>query len=220
MDEWYSALWEGWGQQGGGLNLGLKPQVGHNFEIGVKERSSKYLGLEANYFFMDINKEIYLNPVIQQNTNYDHTIHQGFEAEAHGYILDLIDLFLSYTYEKAYFVKGTFAGNEIPMVPRHKLSAGLDLDYMDCLNVNYLMNFIGQRRFISDQGGNVPRLKAYATHDVKISYQKHGLEIYAAMNNIFDEMFSEYGVTNATGSAQNYYPSPGRNYSAGASYKF
>jgi iron complex outermembrane receptor protein len=220
VDEWYNALWSFWGLSGGGLNLDLRPQTGNNYEVGIKENSSKYLGVKASYFLMDLRHELYFNPLTFANSIYDRTVRHGLELETHAYLFEGFDASLHYTYQKAFFVGGSYAGNELPMVPRHRISGGLEYTFKGCVHLSYSVTYVGPRRFISDQRNLVPPLKSYVTHDAKISYTMHGLELFGALYNMFDEKYSDYGVTNAMGTTQSYYPSPGRNFIAGVTYKF
>ncbi len=220
VDEWYSALWSFWGLAGGGLNLDLKPQTGNNFEVGIRENSSKYLGVKASYFLMDLRHELYFNPVTLANSIYDRTIRHGLELETHAYLFHGFDASVNYTYEKAFFVGSSFAGNEVPMVPRHKITGSIDYTFMDCVNIIYSASYVSPMRFTSDQRNVVPRLKSYMTHDVKLSYNKYGLSIYGAIYNIFNEKYDAYGVTNALGTVQSHYPAPGTNFIAGVTYTF
>ncbi len=222
VDEWYVSLYKDFftNTTQGGLNLNLRPQTGNNYEIGIKENSSKYVSVKGDYFLMDTKHELYFDPITFTNSVYDRTIRHGLEVEAHAYLLKGIDAFADYTFMKAFYVGSHYAGNDIPMVPRHKFSAGLDYTFMDCLNIHYVANFVGLRRFINDQINLAPRLKSYLTHDIKASYYKYGLEVYGAIYNIFDEKYSQYGVTNSAGTRQAYYPSPGVNFLLGVNYKF
>ena len=43
---------------------------------------------------------------------------------------------------------------------------------------------------------------------------------YFGINNLFNKEYSEYAVTNATATARNYYPYPGRNFVGGFSFEF
>ncbi len=221
VDDWYSSMYPSWGGIiGGGLNLDLEPQIGNTYEVGIKDNTLKQLSMRASFYIIDLKHEIFYNPVTWANSIYDRTMRQGVEVETHVYPIESLDTFLKYTYEKAFFVGGSFNGNEIPMVPRYKISGGVSYTLMDCFNVTYALNFVGSRRFISDQNAIAAKLGSYITQDVKISYNKYGLEILAALNNIADERYSEYGVTNAAGRILSYYPSPGRNFVFGVKQKF
>lgn len=222
VDEWYMAqffdVFSGTVQ--GGLNADLEPQTGNNYEIGIKENSSKYVSAKVDYFLMDIKHELFYDPVNFINTIYDRTMRHGLELETHVYPTDDLDCIVNYTYEKAFYVGSHFAGNDIPMVPRNKFSAGFNYTFMDCVDFTYLATAVGLQRFINDQQNFAPRMKPYVTHDIKMSYHKYGMEIYGAIYNLFDEKYSAYGVTNAAGTAQAYYPSPGVNYVTGIKYRF
>ena len=220
-DEWYMTQWkDDAGGVHGGLNLDLRPQTSTNYEIGIKENSSKYLGVKADYFLIDTRHELFFNPIIFSNALYDRTIRHGFELETHAYLINALECFANYTYEKAFFVGGMFAGNDITIVPRHKFSGGFKYTFMDCFNVNYTANFVGLRRSLNDQLNNMPRLKSYLINDIKLSYNKLGLEIYCNIYNIFNEKYSEYATLNSTRTIPAYYPSPGINYVIGIDYKF
>jgi iron complex outermembrane receptor protein len=220
VDEWYSAIVNWGGGPTGGLNLDLAPQIGNNYEIGIKDDSLKCVGVKADLFLMDLKHELYFDPMTFANSVYERTRHQGVEVEGHLYPFDDMDIFTNYTYQNAFFVGTQYAGNEIPMVPHHKIAGGLNYKFMDCVNIKYLVTFVGSRRFISDQRNFQPKLKSYITHDVKISYYKYGLEAYAAIYNIFNEKYAEQGVLDFTRTVPGYYSSPGTNFVIGAKYKF
>ncbi|MFA5145797.1 MAG: TonB-dependent receptor [Candidatus Omnitrophota bacterium] len=221
-EEWYSSLYVDYfsGLIAGGLNLALKPQVAHTYEIGIKENSSKYLSISADYNIMDIKNEIYYDSVANQNAVHHHTIHHGLELESEFRIMNDLRCFFNYTYQKAFFVGEGFAGNEIPMVPRHKISTGLSYTYKDCVKATYAINYVGPRRFANDLQNNMPRLKEYTTHDVKLAYEKCGFEVYAAVHNLFDAEYSEYGALDFTLTRPGYFPSPRMNATAGVRYTF
>jgi iron complex outermembrane recepter protein len=221
VDEWFVSQYTLFGALiGGGLNLNLKPQTGNHYEIGIKNDSLKYLTTSADFYLSDLKHELYYDPAQFTNTIYDRTMHHGFELENHIRPVDNLDIFCKYAYQKAFFVGSHYAGDEIPSVPRDKISAGVNYTFMDCFTISYLANFVGNQRFISDQKNIVPPLKSYTTHDLRFSYIKYGLEMFMGIYNILDEKYNAYGITNAAGSNQAVYPSPGRNVTLGANYKF
>lgn len=222
-DQWYTQLYVDYfsGLIAGGLNLDLKPQVSHTYEVGIKESSFKYLDLHGAYYIMDVKNELYYNPITYANAVHHHTVHHGLELESTIFARDDFDIFGNYTFQKAFFVGENFAGNQIPMVPEHKFSLGFNYRLQDCFKLTYLCDYVGARRFANDLKNLQPYLKAYTVHNVKMTYQKYGFETFVALNNIFNEQYSEYGVLDTfTLSMPGYYPSPGRNFTAGFSYKF
>jgi len=204
----------------GAVNSNLEPQFGNNYEIGVKENSSKYLSVKADYFIMDLKHEIYYDPISFSNSIYDHTMHRGLETEAHLFLFDCIDCFANYTYQQVYYIGSSYAGNDIPLVPQQKFAAGFTYTLMKCANFSYAANYVGFRRYLNDERSVAPRIKDHVTHDIKMSYYKYGFEAYSAIYNIFNLKYYDYGVSSADGRRQNYYPSPGINYVIGVNYKF
>lgn len=221
IDEWFTAQYVSFGALvGGGFNFNLAPQTGNHYEIGIKNDSIKYLTTTLDFYLSDIKHEIYYDPTLFTNAVYDRTMHHGFELENHIRPVEELDIFGKYTYQKAFFVGSHYAGNEIPSVPRDKISAGVNYTFMDTVTIAYIANFVGKQRFISDQKNIVPSLKSYTVHDLKLSYIKYGLEMFIGIYNLLDERYSAYGITNGTGTNQAIYPSPGRNVTLGANYKF
>ena len=191
-----------------------------NYEIGIKENSSKYVGIKADYYIMDVRDELYYDSFTHKNSVYPNAVHHGLELDINFYLFDSVHVMGNYTYEKAFFVGGSFAGSEIPLVPKNKFSAGFDYTFKDCLNISYVATYVGERWFANDLQNVMPKLKAYVTHDIKLSYTMYGLEIFGKLNNLTDEAYSEYGALDMMRTSPGYYPSPRRNFTVGASYKF
>ncbi|MFH0764209.1 MAG: TonB-dependent receptor [Candidatus Omnitrophota bacterium] len=221
-EEWYQSLWvDSYGNViSGGLNLGLEPQTANNYEIGIKENSSKYINVNANYHIMDVNDELFYDPLVWQNSIYNHTLHHGLNLETDFYLLDCVRAFFNYTYQRALFVGDKLAGNEIPLVPRNKISTGIKYTLKDCFNVVYSIDYVGARRFANDVRNDMPDLKEHIVHNIKFSYYKYGFEVYGAINNIFNTEYTEYGALDFYLTNPGYYPSPRLNGSMGIRYKF
>jgi len=219
IDEWFSSdyVFAGTLIPGMGLNADLVPQTGNHFEVGIREGLLKYLNINADYFLQYLKHELYYNPLTFVNSVYDSTIRTGMELEAQLRPVDELDLSAKYTFEKAFFSGGIFAGNQIPGVPRDKITCGVDYTFRDCVRIHYMANIVGPQRFISDQTNTNPKLKLYTTHDLKLSYYKYGLSGYIAIYNMLDDKYSSYG---AMWGAPYYFTSPGRNVTLGVEYKF
>jgi len=215
VDEWYQTFMvTPWGNVNGGLNMDLDTQESMNYEAGVRDHTLKWLKVNADYFLLDTRHELTYDPINFVNAVYDRTMRHGLELETHVLPVDNLDIYANYTYEKAFFVGSHFAGNTVPLVPCHKLTGGIVYTFMDCVDVHYIFRFVGPRYFISDPLNLSRQMKQYITNDIKLAYRKHGLEIYGALNNIFDYEYSEIG------SWGQYFPANGRNFVAGVKYKF
>jgi iron complex outermembrane recepter protein len=218
VDEFFSSGFPGFG--GGGLDTGLSPQTADNYEAGVRHNFNRTTSIDAALFLMDFKNEIYFNPFTFKNSNYSRTRHQGFECEGKTRLWNRVNLFANYAYTDARFVKEAYGGNKIPAVPQHKWSAGFDVDLYRDFNFSLVTNYVGEMYFISDIGNAFPRMAAYTTVDIRLSYAKDGFSAYAGVNNLFDEEYSEYGAISTMSNTKNYYPSPTRNFIIGAAVKF
>jgi len=202
------------------LNTGLSTQTSLGFDTGLRHAFNQYLKTDLTLFNMDIDNEIYYDPVTYKNDNYEKTRHQGFNFQLDFLLTKRISAFANWMYTRAKFRNGTYDGNTIPMVPLNKASMGLNLGFWENINVIPVINFIGRRYMISDQANAAGELDSYLTADLRISYEKKRFKLFININNLFDKKYCEYAVTNATATAVNYYPSPGRNFSAGVKIEF
>ncbi|MCX5714145.1 MAG: TonB-dependent receptor, partial [Candidatus Omnitrophica bacterium] len=152
------------------------------------------------------------------NTNYDKTLHSGVEFNSKFRLCSWLSIMSNYAFTEAIFKNGEFKKKKIPGIPVHKWTAGLDLNLPKHLYFYLGANYTGERYFLSDQKNEFPRLGAYATVDMKLSYKIDDYTLYTAVNNFFDENYSEYGVIYSD--KKHYYPSRGRNFVIGGSVKF
>lgn len=202
------------------INARLSAQTSLGFDLGVRHAFNKYVRLDLTFFNMDVDNEIFYNPSTDLNDNYEKTRHQGLDMQVDFKLTKRISAFANWMYTRARFIIGTFDGKTIPMVPLNKASAGLNLGFWENFKVVPIINFVGRKYMISDQANQAGKLDSYITADIRMSYEADNYKIFFNLNNIFDRRYVEYAVTNSAGTAKNYYPSPGRNFSAGAKFKF
>jgi len=212
IDEYFSVF--------SGLNPFLKPQTGITYEVGVDHYFTKTVRSQLSFFWTELNNEIYYNPLTYTNNNYDKTSHYGLEFSAEARPWEWLKLWANYSYTEARFRGGQYSGNEIPGVPHHKVNFGIGITPLEGLAIDIWANYVGARRFISDQPNVVPKLGDHITANAKVSYTWRFITAFVGVNNIFNEKYSEYGVCNPAIGARNYYPSPGVNFLGGLSVKF
>lgn len=221
-DEWFST-WTG-------LNTDLNQQTGIQYEIGIKHNFFDTILLNATSYCIDLKNEIYLNPAVYpgHNENYDRTRRKGVEL---GLTLDLmkladisfldnLSLYTNYTYQQPKFRGGDYGDNDIPMVPRHQANVGLMASFFKNYRLTFAGNYVGERYAINDTGNETPKVKDHVVWDGKILYKNDFLEIYASVNNIFNEKYNTYVVKSTGSTLKDYYPSPERNFVAGVSISF
>jgi iron complex outermembrane receptor protein len=202
------------------VNPAMEPQTGYHYETGVRHAFTDQIEANLTLFWIDLQDEIFFNPATFINENYPKTRRQGFEVGLKARPIQWLHLWGNYGYIRPLLRGDSFSGNDIPGVPRHKGSIGTDIFLGRGFQFDARGNIIGSRYFISDWANQLEKLSGYYTFDAKLSYSWKGLKAFIGINNIFNRKYSEWAVTNATGTTQLFYPSPGRNFLGGISYTF
>jgi len=210
------------------LNINLEPQSSVTYQAGVRHKFSDHFKGSFSLFRMNVKNYLYYNATQSlgpwgwngQNENYDKTIHEGIESSIDIKLNNLISLFGNYTYTNAYFDKGLYDGNKIPLVPQHKGSAGLKLKFPKNITFNLISTYVGKQYAMNDQANDYSRLKSYAVADSNISWGFKNLTATFGINNLFNKKYSEYAGVVVSNGANFYYPSPERNFSLKINYIF
>ena len=200
------------------VNPAIKPQTGLHYEAGIRHAFTDRFEGNVTFFQIDTEDEIFFNPITFNNENYPKTRRQGMEVGAAFRPFEFLSLWGNYSYVQSRLRQGPFSGNRIPFVPRHKASAGADVQLGKGFLFNTRLNYVNTRFLISDFENSVDKLDMYYTVDARLSYAYKGLKAFVGINNLFDRKYSEFG--SFVGGTQFFSPSPERNYMAGVSYTF
>jgi len=222
-DEWYSTYT--------GLDPSLKHQTGIQYEAGWKHDFNGRVQVSVVPYWAENNNEIYLDPSVEPgyNKNYDATLRRGIEAFASvdlkeiWQINKLKDLRLAADYhiQKALFRGGDYAGNDVPMAPRHQAGINLSSRLQNGFGVSVGGRLIGKRHVINDTLNVMPKEKAYFVTDVKLSLVRQDWEAFISVNNLFGKKYNDYAAQSTGGSANiEYYPAPERQVEAGMRVRF
>ena len=220
-DEWYSSF-------SGTLDTSLNQQKGIQYEVGVKHNFNDTVAVTITPYLMDITNEIFFDPTTFANSNYDKTRRYGVELGQETDILKFFDLkFLhklklttNYTWQRPLFKGGTSDGKNIPLVPKQQLNGGISSHFLKDYHLSLMGHYVGAQFAINDQSNLNPKVEPYFIVDTKVAYQKPNYEIYAGMDNIFNQQYSSTVVKSAFSSAESFYPAPGRNFNVGMNIKF
>jgi iron complex outermembrane receptor protein len=202
------------------VNPSIEPQTGYNYEAGIRHAFNDWIEGNLTFFWADILDEIFFNPETFTNENYPKTRRVGLEVGARVKPLPWVSLWGNYGYTRPTLRGGAFSGNDIPGVPRNKGALGTDIDVGKGFMINVRLNAVGSRYYISDWANQVDKLDCYYTLDARASYSWKGLNLFFGVNNITNQKYEEYGVTNGTGTIKLLYASPERNVMGGISYVF
>jgi iron complex outermembrane receptor protein len=202
------------------VNPGMKPQIGYQYEAGVRHAFTDWIEANLTLFWIETQDEIFFNPATFTNENFPKTRRQGIEVGAKARPFQWLSLWGNYSYINPTLQQQPYSGNTIPGVPKNKGSVGADFQLWNALSFNARATFVGSRYLISDWANRVDKLDGYYTIDAKLSYSWKGLKAFVGVNNLTNQKYAEWAVTNGTGTSQLFYASPERNFIGGISYTF
>lgn len=222
-DEWYSTF--------SGLNTDLKQQTGIQYEVGVKHSFNNKVVVTATPYWMDLENEIFLNPdkgFFGTNDNYDKTRRLGVELGTQVdllkflniEVLDKLELFANYTYQRPQFNGGSNDGKDVPMAPRQQASHGFLTKFFEHYQFSLTGRYVGQRYAVNDTLNVTARHGSYYVVDSKLSYQAKNLEVFVEANNLFNKEYAPLIVKSTTSLAKDFFPAPELNYNLGVKVKF
>jgi iron complex outermembrane recepter protein len=224
-DEWYSTGAPAFGISPL-LNIYMDQQRGTQLETGIKHNLNNGVVGTVTLYQIDLDNEIYFDPLSFANGNYAQTRRRGIEVGQETDILkfvpieqlDAFEFLASYNYQDARFIDGVYDDNRIPMVARSQAKAGLTLGFFKNYKASFIGRYTSSRNPINDQANSAPVLKPYFVMDTKLTYERGPIEAFFAVNNLFDKKYDTYSVV--FGSARDFFPAPERNFTTGVNVKF
>ena len=234
----------------GGLHPTLQPERVISYELGVKgawlEIRCQY---EVSVFHFRVedmlipyqiagneSEEVYYRNAGQARNRgieagVQWTLARGWRAEAAYAFMDFVFKdFLIETMTADSIAHAQLAGNQIPGVPRHRLSAGLAYEHNQGFFAEIDLQWV-DRYFANDfNGPSAPGVKpqrdfineAYRSVDLRTGFrprrQALAFEFFLGINNVFAESYNGSIVPNAAGD-RFFEPAPGRNWYVGGSVK-
>jgi len=218
------------------VNPDIQPERGWNFEAGNRGRIlSGHLQYELSVFSMHIKDLLVTRRTTEDQffgINAGKTTHNGLELFV-KYALDNLPISFFTTYAYSHFrfdefIDGDkdFSGNKLTGTAPHILNAGLDFksDFGFYGNLNY--QFVAAMPITDD---NSIFSDSYQLMNAKLGFKKAfakkwSLDLYAGINNLWNEKYASMLLINARGFGGNapryFYPGLPRNYYGGLSLKF
>jgi len=193
--------------------VALKPQVGRGADVGTDYRHGTLHAL-ATIYYLELDNEIHYNPVTYSNENLDPTRRHGLNLSVDTALAANARLSVEYTYTRAEFRDGPFAGNEVPLVPTNTAALTLHWKAQPTTDVALAGRYVGSRYFDGDETNDFSRkIPAYEVLDLRLTETLERWRFQAAVYNIFNKRYFDYGVRSLS-STTTYaaYPMPGRNF--------
>ncbi|WP_417886360.1 TonB-dependent receptor domain-containing protein [Zunongwangia sp.] len=223
----------------GRINTDLKVETGINYEIGFKGNwLNNQLYTEVSIYNIQVKNLLVAQRVAGDQyvgINAGKTDHNGIEFFG-KYNIDLaenwkISPFVNvainfFEFDQFINEEVDYSGNKLPGVPKHTLNSGIDITSDFGFNFNAVYRNIGE---IPLNDANKLKTSSYNLVNLKTSYAFNiipdfQINIYAGINNVFDEDYAASVLPNAVGfggaAPRYYYPGYPRNYFGGTGLNY
>lgn len=177
------------------FNNFLKPTISKNINIGYNNFTEKNK-LKVGVFYSKLKDEIYylqdnIN-FVYVNTNFDKTKKYGFELFDKYQLTDFLSTSINYNYiiakiDEEDSMNNAYNGKYMPGVSKHNITLNLEYIY-DNFTTNLTHKYRSEA-FAGEDFSNTfsQKQKAYNSTDLSINYKYNSLNIFAKINNIFNQ---------------------------------
>jgi iron complex outermembrane receptor protein len=136
-----------------------------------------------------------------RNENIDKTLRRGVELSLKARYRKWLDGFLNYTVTKATFETDVLLssgqvhkGDELPLVPRHRVGVGVNTYPLDGLTLSLLGQYVSDQFMLRDEPNHAKKVADYFVLNARIAYQWKQLTGYVNFNNLTDRKYSTSGI--------------------------
>ena len=212
------------GVYGTGFNTGLKPEKGFNAEAGVVWQLKDILNFTANFFYMQLEDEINVDPVTWINANLDKTRRLGTNVGLRFTPADFISFDGSYSWVHAVFTGGQFKDKRVPLVPMHTIYGSLMVHLPFGLSFGPNIEYASNRYYSGDFDNAADAMDGYFLWGARVRFvldknnQQLALEITA--KNLLDTTYATFGTYAYWLPDYSYYPADGRSINVSVNYRF
>jgi len=228
----------------------LKAVTARSYEVGLRARPTPWLDAELALFRTDVFDDIYsVSPTGTTGLffqNVGDTRRQGIEVSLGIKPLERLEARLSYAYTEATFQDNRMlatprltpgcaappctqqvrSGNELPLVPRHRINARLDYRLASWLSLWLGASYVGSQRLRGDEENVERTLNDYYVVNAGLRGGWKGFTAFLTINNLLNNEYETFGTfapnAKAAGAPVESFltPAPPINVLAGVSYKF
>lgn len=209
-------------------NPDLEAPTSRTYEVGTRVRLGEYFEGTLALFQTDLKDDILFvptGPFTGLNENVGKTRRRGVELTLRGRWGELVDGFVNYSYIRATFEEDVLLssgqvreGNDIPLVPRHRLGVGVNVSPLEGLTLSLTGLYVSDRIFSGDEPNLDKRLDDYYVMNARASYRRGPLTVFLQGENITDTEYEPWGVL--TGVGRFLSPAPGASFLAGVTLEF
>lgn len=195
----------------------LLPQHGDNTELGVSFGGGSRV-LRVGAFRLNLHDEIAYDGNLFANVNLPATRRQGLETEFDQRFVSGVRLHAAYTYTDARFEEGSYAGNELPLVPHNKVSLQASTAETGVGAYSAAATYVGVQRLSGDFYNAEGFLAGYTTVDLQGRWRAGAWTFTLKAINALDRRYAPYGGYSSYYGEAYYYPADARSLFAGVRY--
>jgi iron complex outermembrane recepter protein len=228
----------------------LKAVTARNYEVGLRARPTPWLDAELALFRTDVFDDIYsVSPTGTTGLffqNVGDTRRQGIEVSLGARPIDSLEARLNYAYTEATFQDNLMlatprltpgcaaspctqfvrSGDELPLVPRHRINARLDYQLTSWLSLWLGAAYVGSQRLRGDEANVERTLTDYFVVNAGARAAWKGFTAFVTINNLLNNEYETFGTfapnAKLAGAPVESFLTPAApiNVLAGISYKF
>ncbi len=187
---------------GGKFNNFIDPSQAHNYTAGFNHITSSNK-FKISAYYIDLKNEIYYYkdalsswpaPSLSVNTNIDKSHKYGLDIYDRWIINDEFNIALNYNYVQAIIDEEigrngeSYAGKKLPGVSNHNAKA--TISYLPNKNTTIALTQIYRSEAYAAndfQNNFIQKQDAYNTTDISATYAKDNYEVFAKINNLFNQ---------------------------------
>lgn len=173
----------------------IDPMTSDSFTVGYTALSAANK-LKFSAYYIALHDEIYYysdpSYVASKNTNIDRSHKYGFDLYDKWMLSKRVALSLNYNYVQAIIDDEVqngedYSGNELPGVSNHNLKIGLSVLPTDALTFTLTHTYRSSAYALNDFNNHFSqRQQPYNSTDVSLTFAKASYELFAKINNLFD----------------------------------
>jgi iron complex outermembrane receptor protein len=198
-----------------GQPVGLDNQTGISYETGASFTGPK-AQVSVNAYLLELEDEISFDASSFFNINLPETRRRGLTTSLDFSGNGMFGGGIGYSYVDSEITSGPFTGNEVPLVPAHRVSAYLGARPSSDTSVRLDLEYVSEQFLGGDFNNTSPELDAYTVVDLVAHRDFDAWRLTFKVNNLLDEQYSESGAASFSGDGFN--PAPERNFWVGLSY--
>ncbi len=174
----------------------VKPSKAHNYTLGYNN-IKPYNKFKISLYYIDLKDEIYYyaDPtyIASKNTNINKSHKYGLDFYDKYLINQEFNVALNYNYVQAIIddekINGEdYSGNKLPGVSNHNIKA--TLNYLPNEHTTFALTEVYRSQaYAADDFNNnfAQKQEAYTSTDVSYTYAKDNYEVFAKINNLFNQ---------------------------------